>query len=58
VRAFGVAQTLDGLEDSPVRSCFLVDGGGRVRRAWRYGDDEVPDVEGLAAAAQALTQSG
>jgi peroxiredoxin len=58
VRAFGVAQTLDGLEDSPVRSCFLVDGAGRVHRAWRYGDDEVPDVEELAAAAQALTRAG
>jgi peroxiredoxin len=54
VRAFDVAQTLDGLEDTPVRSCFLIDGDGVVRRAWRYGDDEVPDVEELLDAAHAL----
>jgi peroxiredoxin len=54
VRAFGVAQVLDGLEDTPVRSCFLVDGEGIVRAAWRYGDDEVPDVEELLNAAHAL----
>jgi glutaredoxin-dependent peroxiredoxin len=57
VRAFGVARTLDGLVDTPVRSCFLVDGEGIVRRAWRYEDDEVPDVEELADAAHALTGS-
>ena len=54
VRAFGVAQTLDGLEDTPVRSCFLIDGEGIVRGAWRYGNDEVPDVEELLSAAHAL----
>jgi peroxiredoxin len=54
VRAFGVAQTLDGLEDTPVRSCFLVDGEGVVRGAWCYGDDELPDVEDLLNAAHAL----
>ena len=47
VRAFGVAQNLDGLEDTPVRSCFLIDREAVVRGAWRYGDDEVPDVEDL-----------
>jgi mycoredoxin-dependent peroxiredoxin len=54
VRAFGVAQTLDGLEDTPVRSCFLIDGEGIVRGAWRYGNDEVPDVDELLSAAHAL----
>ena len=54
VRAFGVAQNLDGLEDTPVRSCFLIDGEAVVRGAWRYGDDEVPDVEELLRAAHAL----
>jgi peroxiredoxin len=54
VRAFGVAQNLDGLEDTPVRSCFLIDGDGIVRGAWRYGDDEVPDVEELLRAAHSL----
>lgn len=54
VRAFGVAQTLDGLVDTPVRSCFLVGADGVIRRVWRYGDDEVPDVDELAAAAREL----
>jgi peroxiredoxin len=54
VRAFGVTQNLDGLEDTPVRSCFLIDGEGIVRGAWRYGDDEVPDAEELLRAAHSL----
>ncbi len=54
VRAFGVTQTLDGLEGTPVRSCFLIDADGVIRGAWRYGNDEVPDVEVLLAAAHAL----
>jgi peroxiredoxin len=58
VRAFGVAQTLDGLADTPVRSCFLIDGSGTVRGAWRHADDEVPDVEQLLAAARALGAAG
>lgn len=56
VRAFGVAQDLDGLVDTPVRSCFLIDGDGVIRGAWRYEDDEVPDVEELARAAVSLGQ--
>jgi peroxiredoxin len=54
VRAFGVTQTLDGLEGTPVRSCFLIDADGIIQGAWRYGNDEVPDVEALLAAAHAL----
>jgi peroxiredoxin len=57
VRAFGVSQELDGLVDTPVRSCFLIDGEGVIRGAWRYGDDEVPDVEELARAAVSLTSA-
>ena len=54
VRAFGVAQTLDGLADVPRRSCFLIDGGGVIRLAQVYGDDEVPDMDALLAAARDL----
>jgi peroxiredoxin len=54
VRAFGVAQEVDGLIDTPVRSCFLIGAGGVIREAWRYDDDEVPDVEELARAAVSL----
>lgn len=54
MRAFGVAQTLDGLVDTPVRSCFLIDQEGIIRGAWRYEDSEVPDVDVLLEAAAAL----
>jgi peroxiredoxin len=37
-----------------VRSAFLVDQGGTVRRAWRYDDAEVPDLDAIVAAARAL----
>ena len=58
VRAFGVSQTLDGLEHTPVRSCFLADANGVVRRSWRYADEQVPDVDELLAAAAALGGAG
>lgn len=54
MRAFGVAQTLEGLVDTPVRSCFLIDQEGVIRGAWRYEDSEVPDVDALLEAAAAL----
>ena len=54
VARFGVAREYRGLRDIAARSAFLIDGSGSVRRAWRYADDEVPDVDELVAAAQAL----
>jgi peroxiredoxin len=54
VRAFGVAQDLDGLADTPVRSAFLVGRDGVIAGAWRYGDDDVPDVDELVEAARAI----
>jgi peroxiredoxin len=54
VRAFGLARSYRGMEDVPVRSAFLVDQGGTVRRAWRYDDTEVPDLDAILAAARAL----
>ncbi|MDX6533049.1 MAG: hypothetical protein QOJ13_3032 [Gaiellales bacterium] len=54
VHAFGVAQVVDGMRDVPARAIFIVDAGGVIRFARRYGDDEVPDAdEVLAAAAEA-----
>lgn len=53
VRAFDVSQNLDGLEHTPVRSCFLIS-DGVVIGAWRYGDDEMPDAEALLAAARGV----
>lgn len=54
VRGFGVAQEMDGLLDTPVRSCFVIDAGGVVRFAKAYQDSEVPDADELLAAAGAL----
>jgi peroxiredoxin len=54
VRAFGVAQELDGMRDTPVRSAWLVDGDGIIRGTWRYGNEEVPDFDELLAAARKL----
>ncbi len=53
-RGFGLARSYRGMEDVPVRSAFLVDQEGTVRRAWRYDDAEVPDLDAIVAAAQAL----
>jgi peroxiredoxin len=54
VRGFGLARSYRGMHDVPVRSAFLVDQAGTVRRAWRYDDAEVPDLDAIVAAAQAL----
>jgi peroxiredoxin len=53
-RGFRLARSYRGMNDVPVRSAFLVDQGGTVRRAWRYDDAEVPDLDAIVAAAQAL----
>ena len=55
VRAFGVAQEMDGLLDTPVRSCFVIDGDGVVRFSQAYASSEVPDADQLLAAAGALS---
>lgn len=58
VRAFGVSQTFGGgMREVAGRSAFLVDGGGTVRGAWRYGTSELPDLDELLAAARALSSS-
>jgi peroxiredoxin len=54
VRGFGVAHEHRGLEDVAERTAFLVDQGGTVRGAWRYGTAEVPDFDELLSAARAL----
>jgi peroxiredoxin Q/BCP len=53
-RGFRLAREYRGMQDVPVRSAFLVDEGGTVRRAWRYDDAEVPDLDAIVAAAQPL----
>jgi peroxiredoxin len=55
VHGFGVAREHRGMRDVAERSAFLIDTGGTVRGAWRYGTSEVPDFDELLSAAQALS---
>jgi peroxiredoxin len=59
VEGFGVAYGGFGGGMAAVarRSAFLVDEGGTVRGAWRYGVGEVPDMDELLVAARALRSS-
>jgi peroxiredoxin len=50
----GVAREYRGMRDVPERSAFLVGVDGMIRAAWRFGLDELPDVDELLAAARAL----
>ena len=51
---FDVAIEHRGLRDVSERSAFLIDGGGTIRGAWRYGTSGLPDFDELLAAAKAL----
>jgi peroxiredoxin len=53
-RGFGVAFDHRGLRDVSMRSAFLIDASGVVRGAWSYATSELPDLDELLAAAQAL----
>jgi glutaredoxin-dependent peroxiredoxin len=55
VHGFGIAHEHRGMRDVAERSAFLIDTGGTVRGAWRYGTTEVPDMDELLKAAQALS---
>jgi glutaredoxin-dependent peroxiredoxin len=54
VRAFGVEGEFRGHVGVAERSAFLVDPDGTVRGAWRYDTSELPDLDELLQAAQAL----
>ncbi len=54
VAGFGIAHEFRGMRDVAERTAFLVDQGGTVRGAWRYGTSEVPDFDELLAAARSL----
>ncbi len=54
VRGFGVSRDFRGFKDIARRAAFLVDGEGGVRGTWSYEDAEVPDLDELIRAAQAL----
>src|SRR5918998_1680051 len=55
VAGFDVAQTYVGMRGVAQRAAFLIDDGGTVRGAWRYGTSEVPDADELVAAAHGLS---
>jgi peroxiredoxin len=55
VRGFRVAHERRGMTDVAERSAFLLGTDGTVRRSWRYESAEVPDMDELLAAAQALS---
>jgi peroxiredoxin len=55
VHGFGIAQQHRGMRDVAERAAFLIDTGGTVRGAWRYGTTELPDIDALLAAARALS---
>jgi glutaredoxin-dependent peroxiredoxin len=55
VHGFGIAQEHRGMRDVAERSAFLIDTGGTVRGAWRYGTTELPDMDELLSAARALS---
>jgi peroxiredoxin len=54
IDGFGIAHEFRGLHGVAERTAFLVDEGGTVRGAWRYGTSEVPDFDELLAAARSL----
>jgi glutaredoxin-dependent peroxiredoxin len=54
VQGFGVSREFRGFKDIARRAAFLVDGEGTVRATWSYEDSEIPNLDELIAAAQAL----
>jgi peroxiredoxin Q/BCP len=54
VRGFGVAQEFRGMRDVARRAAFVIDREGRIRGAWSYENELVPDFDELLAAARAL----
>ncbi|HEX5449796.1 MAG TPA: redoxin domain-containing protein [Gaiellaceae bacterium] len=57
IEGFGIAHRHRMFEKVAERSAFLVDDGGVIRGAWRYETSEIPDVDVLLRAAQALNAS-
>jgi peroxiredoxin len=54
IRGFDVAQEFRGMRDVAERTAFLIDREGRIRGAWSYANELVPDFDELLAAARAL----
>lgn len=54
VRGFDAAQDYRGMKDVAQRTAFLIDREGKVRGAWSYGNEDVPNFDELLQAARAL----
>jgi peroxiredoxin len=52
---FDVAFGHNGMRDVSRRSAFLIDVDGVIRGAWAYRTSELPDLDELVDAAQALS---
>src|ERR1700756_3020531 len=57
VRGLGIAHEYRGVRDVGERPVVLADAVGVIRRAWKYGTSEVPDVDELLAACRDLQAS-
>jgi len=57
IRAFGIAREWRGYAEVAQRSAFMFERGGAVEQAWRFADNEVPDIDALLAAARSLRAS-
>jgi peroxiredoxin len=51
---FGVGFEFNGMREVSGRSAFLLGSDGVIRGAWKYRNDELPDLDELIAAAKAL----
>lgn len=56
-RAFGIEHTFRGFAGVSQRCAFLIDADGTVRDTWLYEITEVPDLNAVVTAAQALRSS-
>jgi peroxiredoxin len=54
VHGLEIAHEFRGFKGVARRSAFLVDQSATIRGAWAYEDSEVPDLDELLAAANAL----
>ena len=57
VNIFGIEQTFRGFAGVSQRCAFLIDADGTVRNTWLYEITEVPDLDAVVTAAQALRSS-
>jgi peroxiredoxin len=55
-RAFEVAMEPLGMQDVPMRSCFLIEDGETVVESWLLGG-ELPDVDAIVETARVASET-